>query len=686
MHEAEALRFWDGHGAVRLLAHDPGRACAADRALRPGTPLGTRLRRARRSRSRLPLMQRLWRPPSDDVPWRRIDEVAALAGRAAASAASATAPVRAAATRRGARRDADARADAGGCTSSATRTCTAATSCRAEREPWLAIDSKPIVAERAYDTVALVSRRAADAARSCGDGSTFSPSCSASTGSGCASGGSSKRLAWDTPGTRRGSSPQVGSASMTAIRRRRSPLAARRAVRRSSSAKVSRPAERPDAPVRRAARRSSASPPRRPTGRATSARAATRPDSSGSSTSERCSCPTGPATGSPTRCGTCLENPHVGAALRRPGRQRHVPRQRPRRSIVDRPGAARAVRRRGEGAEACAARSRSTQAFTHCSKAFLRSQLWDPERYVDRDELPSPGRAHARRSARTSRPETYDAERAERVRAPRRLLLIRTGSSTAPIDLDRAWRRGASCISRRMFLAPSFLGIDELSDLSVEGQGRHSAAARARRSRPRPGAPGSARAIFVVAYDHGGAGGAARLWWLLRHFGHDDVAVLRGGFDVVARPGARRRGGDRAGGVRPAAARRATRSTPRSSRRGSASPAWSSSTRAMPERYRGEVEPIDPVAGRIPGAVNWPYPEARELPAELADADEIVVYCGSGDHRVRRPARARGGGSARREALPRLVERLARPRSPGRKRPGGARGATRSRDRVETFV
>jgi 3-mercaptopyruvate sulfurtransferase SseA len=33
----------------------------------------------------------------------------------------------------------------------------------------------------------------------------------------------------------------------------------------------------------------------------------------------------------------------------------------------------------------------------------------------------------------------------------------------------------------------------------------------------------------VVAYDHGGAGGAARLWWLLRHFGHDDVAVLRGG-------------------------------------------------------------------------------------------------------------------------------------------------------------
>jgi thiosulfate/3-mercaptopyruvate sulfurtransferase len=49
-----------------------------------------------------------------------------------------------------------------------------------------------------------------------------------------------------------------------------------------------------------------------------------------------------------------------------------------------------------------------------------------------------------------------------------------------------------------------------------------------------------------------------------------------------------------------------------------------------PERYRGEVEPIDPVAGRIAGAVNWPYAEAEKVPGELLDAEQIVVYCGSG--------------------------------------------------------
>lgn len=53
------------------------------------------------------------------------------------------------------------------------------------------------------------------------------------------------------------------------------------------------------------------------------------------------------------------------------------------------------------------------QAYTHCPKAFLRAQLWDPERYVDRDELPSAGELMRSVNA-TVEPDSYDAERAER--------------------------------------------------------------------------------------------------------------------------------------------------------------------------------------------------------------------------------------------------------------------------------
>jgi uncharacterized protein len=53
------------------------------------------------------------------------------------------------------------------------------------------------------------------------------------------------------------------------------------------------------------------------------------------------------------------------------------------------------------------------EVFTHCSKAFLRSQLWDPERYVDRSELPTSGEIHRRRDPSFDA-EAYDAERAKR--------------------------------------------------------------------------------------------------------------------------------------------------------------------------------------------------------------------------------------------------------------------------------
>jgi uncharacterized protein len=53
------------------------------------------------------------------------------------------------------------------------------------------------------------------------------------------------------------------------------------------------------------------------------------------------------------------------------------------------------------------------EVFTHCSKAFLRAQLWDPSRYVDRSELPSSGEIHRGRDPSFDA-EAYDAERAER--------------------------------------------------------------------------------------------------------------------------------------------------------------------------------------------------------------------------------------------------------------------------------
>ncbi len=53
-------------------------------------------------------------------------------------------------------------------------------------------------------------------------------------------------------------------------------------------------------------------------------------------------------------------------------------------------------------------------AYTHCSKAFLRSQLWDPGRYVDRAELPTSGQIHRALSGDDFDAEAYDAERAAR--------------------------------------------------------------------------------------------------------------------------------------------------------------------------------------------------------------------------------------------------------------------------------
>jgi len=145
--EAEALRFWDGDGAVRLLAHDPQRKTLLLERCVPGTPLGTDYDVAALGVA-AGLMERLWREPPAEVDWPRLDDVAArwarelpqrYPGRLAEEAVDAIAaltPVE----------------DLVLC----HQDLHGGNILRAEREPWLAIDPKPIVAERAYDTVAIV--------------------------------------------------------------------------------------------------------------------------------------------------------------------------------------------------------------------------------------------------------------------------------------------------------------------------------------------------------------------------------------------------------------------------------------------------------------------------------------------------------------------------------------------------
>jgi thiosulfate/3-mercaptopyruvate sulfurtransferase len=156
---------------------------------------------------------------------------------------------------------------------------------------------------------------------------------------------------------------------------------------------------------------------------------------------------------------------------------------------------------------------------------------------------------------------------------------------------------------------------------------------------------GISAGTFVVAYDEAGEGGAARLWWLLRHFGHEEVAVLDGGL------GAWR---DEAGPLRPgeeriepgdfAARPRADDTVSADELAGTAGGGRVLLDARAPERYRGEAEPIDPGAGRIPGAGNIPFgevaPGGRFRPPEQlrelfgqAGADsggDLVAYCGSG--------------------------------------------------------
>jgi thiosulfate/3-mercaptopyruvate sulfurtransferase len=218
-------------------------------------------------------------------------------------------------------------------------------------------------------------------------------------------------------------------------------------------------------------------------------------------------------------------------------------------------------------------------------------------------------------------------------------------SSDAPVVLDVRWQL-AKPDGRADYEAGHVPGAvyvsleDELTDHGVPGRGRHplpagaSVEVAARRWGVRVGSP-------VVVYDDWNRAGSARAWWVLTAAGLSGVRILDGGLAAWIAAGgeletgtATTKPGDvtvvyddlYAGGLPTLTADEAATLGERLV------------DGRAPERYRGEVEPVDPVAGHIPGAGNVPstsllaadgtFLPAAELRAALGQA--TGAYCGSG--------------------------------------------------------
>ena len=193
--------------------------------------------------------------------------------------------------------------------------------------------------------------------------------------------------------------------------------------------------------------------------------------------------------------------------------------------------------------------------------------------------------------------------------------------------VDCRWKLGDPGAGRALYLeghipGAGFLDVDaDLSEPPGEG-GRHPLPA------PDTFAAAASRAgigagVFVVAY--GTTGGAERLWWLLRHFGHEDCAVI----DLDGWRGPLRSDDEE---IEPAEFVPRPRDDDTIEADELAArlddPELLILDARTPERFRGEDNPIDRVPGRIPGARNAPF--TGPLPEGVLDAKEIAVYCGSG--------------------------------------------------------
>lgn len=177
---------------------------------------------------------------------------------------------------------------------------------------------------------------------------------------------------------------------------------------------------------------------------------------------------------------------------------------------------------------------------------------------------------------------------------------------------------------------------DELSDHSVTGRGRHplpsgrDLEAAARRWGVREGVP-------VVVYDDWNRAGSARAWWVLTAAGIADVRILDGGLAAW-------RGALHTGPVTP---KPGDVTVPHDDLYAGELPTLTAGQLAgrtlldarAPERFRGETEPVDPVAGHIPGARNVPSTSLLDEQGSFLPDAEIVrrcggdsdgTYCGSG--------------------------------------------------------
>jgi thiosulfate/3-mercaptopyruvate sulfurtransferase len=147
----------------------------------------------------------------------------------------------------------------------------------------------------------------------------------------------------------------------------------------------------------------------------------------------------------------------------------------------------------------------------------------------------------------------------------------------------------------------------------------------------------------VIAYDAGESQAAARAWWTLRWAGHDEVQVLDGGFAAWSAAGYPIQPGE----VTPTPGDIVVRPghLPVLDADGAAALARTGSLldARVGARFRGETEPVDPVAGHIPGAVNVPAADLVAADGRLRPPDElrhifeaagvrgpVGAYCGSG--------------------------------------------------------